>query len=130
MLREHSQFVHNPCLCFAALKTRTLRVFVLSPVTRERNTHERRCVIQFNVSRNALVAPGQALGTAMRNHAVADHPDSGGAEGARGWPGQPPPGWDLSEQQFESMCRDLGFATAEDYVRYKATTSVRTQPKL
>ena len=94
------------------------------------NTHERRCVIQFNVARHSLIAPGQALGTALRNHADADHPASGGAEGAPGWPGQGPPGWDLDEAQFEELCRDLGFDSAEAYVRYKAETSVPSQARL
>ena len=44
----------------------------------ERNSSERRCVIQFNSSRNSAVTPGQALGTALRNHADPAHADSGG----------------------------------------------------
>ena len=51
----------------------------------------------------------------------------GGPEGAFGIPGQAAPGWDLDEAGFEDLCRDLGFASAEDYIRYKAQTSV---PKL
>jgi hypothetical protein len=60
----------------------------------------------------------------MRNHARADHPDSAGPEGACGWPGQPAPGWDLDNLGFETLCRDLGFASAADYIEYKARTSV------
>jgi hypothetical protein len=94
-----------------------------------RGKHERRCVIQFNKSRTDAVHPGQALGTAMRNHPRADHPDSAGEEDARGWRGQEAPGWDLSEEGFSAMMADLGLATAEDYIEYKARTSVgaRTQ---
>ena len=94
------------------------------------NTHERRCVIQFNVARHSLIAPGQALGTALRNHPQADHADSGGVEGAFGLPGQEAPGWDLDEAGFETLCRDLGFASAEDYIAYKAATSVRQPARL
>ena len=83
------------------------------------------------MSRNTFIRPGQALGTALRNHVDAAHPDSGGEEGALGWPGQAPPGWDLTEGQFEDLFRDLGFESAEDYVRYKAETSVvRRQARL
>jgi hypothetical protein len=32
---------------------------------------------QFNSSRNRAISPGQALGTALRNHADPAHPDSG-----------------------------------------------------
>ena len=42
-----------------------------------------------------------------------------------GLPGQEPPGWDLSEAGLQTLFEDLGLATAEDYIRYKAETSVR-----
>ena len=96
----------------------------------ENNTTERRCVIQFNSSRNRAILPGQALGTAQRNHPQADHADSGGVEGAFGLPGQEAPGWDLDAAGFETLCRDLGFASAEDYIAYKAATSVRQPARL
>ena len=87
-------------------------------------------MIQFNSSRNRAILPGQALGTALRNHPQADHADSGGVEGAFGLPGQEAPGWDLDEAGFETLCRDLGFASAEDYIAYKAATSVRQPARL
>lgn len=65
-----------------------------------------------------IVLPGRGLEPA------------GGPEGAFGIPGQAAPGWDLDEAGFEDLCRDLGFASAEDYIRYKAATSVPQQPKL
>ena len=89
-------------------------------------------MIQFNSTRNTAVHPGQALGTALRNHAKAYHPDSGSEEGAVGWQGQPAPGWDLSEQGFEVMMNDMGFASSAEYIQYKAETSVPAggRPKL
>jgi hypothetical protein len=39
-------------------------------------------------------------------------------------PGQEAPGWDLDPAGFEDLCRDLGFASAEDYIKYKNGSSV------
>jgi hypothetical protein len=127
---SHPNAIDQPAVKHISVHAGDVLIFIASGVPHgvvswaEDNTTERRCVIQFNSSRNRAITPGQALGTALRNHASQDHPDSGGLEGACGLPGQEPPGWDLSEAGFETLCKDLGFASAEDYVRYKAATSV------
>jgi hypothetical protein len=72
-----------------------------------RGESERRCVIQFNNAANAQLTPGQELGTASRNTAQ----QNGGL--------QAPPGWDLTEGQFETMVRDLGLEDEEGYLEYK-----------
>jgi hypothetical protein len=39
--------------------------------------------------------------------------------------GQAAPGWDLDQAGLGVLFRDLGIAGAEEYIKYKAETSVR-----
>ena len=52
------------------------------------------------------------------------------SQGAVGLAGQQPPGWDLSVEGLETLFKDLGFDSAEEYVEYKRRTSVPASAKL